>query len=109
VPVCQEISGRIPLPGDLLREDGGALAFHVPPLPDRGRERPYLGHLLLATRRHVDRLEDLTDAEGTAVGRGAGRLSRARGPLSSLGRRIQAPHDLRAGDSRALTRIYCTS
>ena len=54
-------------------------------------------------------LEDLTDAEGAAVGRGAGRLSRARGPLSSLGRRIQAPHDLRAGDSRALTRIYCTS
>jgi histidine triad (HIT) family protein len=73
--VCSEISGRIAVPGGLLWEEEHAVAFHVPPLPSRGD--PYLGHLLVVTRRHVAGLADLSDEEGAAVGRLAAMLARA--------------------------------
>ena len=73
--VCQEIAGDVPVPGGLLWEEALAVAFHVPPLPDRGD--PYLGHLLVVTRRHAPGLADLTEAEGGAVGRGAVKLAAA--------------------------------
>jgi diadenosine tetraphosphate (Ap4A) HIT family hydrolase len=73
--VCRELAGDLPLPGGLLWDDGLAAAFHVPPLPDRGD--PYLGHLLVVTRRHAAGLADLSDEEGASVGRLAARLSRA--------------------------------
>ena len=49
--VCGELSGEVPVPGGMLAERAHALAFHVPPMPGRGE--PYLGHLLVVTRRHV--------------------------------------------------------
>lgn len=64
------------VPGGFLWLDGAAAAFHVPPLDEIGRPRPYLGHLLVVTRRHVARLGELTDNEGAAVGRAAARLAR---------------------------------
>ena len=73
--VCGEISGEIDVPGGLLWADEHAVAFHVPPLPSRGD--PYLGHLLVVTRRHVAGLADLSEEEGAAVGRGAAVLARA--------------------------------
>jgi diadenosine tetraphosphate (Ap4A) HIT family hydrolase len=74
--VCRELHGDVPIPGGLLWEDEAVAAFHVPPLPE-GDPRPFLGHLLVVTRRHVARLGDLSDAEGAAAGRAAARLAQA--------------------------------
>jgi diadenosine tetraphosphate (Ap4A) HIT family hydrolase len=63
--VCRELSGEIELPGGLLWDDGEAAGFHVPPVD--GNERPYLGHCLVVTRRHVDHLSDLTEDEAASV------------------------------------------
>jgi diadenosine tetraphosphate (Ap4A) HIT family hydrolase len=49
----------------------------VPPLDEIDNARPYLGHLLIVTRRLVARLGDLTNAESEAVGRAAAQLARA--------------------------------
>ena len=50
--VCDELTGEVAVPGGLaLPEHELAVAFHVPPLPDR--RDPYLGHLLVVTRRHA--------------------------------------------------------
>lgn len=73
--VCAELSGAVVVPGGLLWEEARALAFHVPPLPARGD--PYLGHILVVTRRHVASLADLSADEAAAVGRGAAALARA--------------------------------
>ena len=75
--VCRELSGEVALPGGFVYEDDRVVAFHVPPLPELGRPAPYLGHVLVATRRHVAALADLTDDEASAVGRTAARLARA--------------------------------
>lgn len=75
--VCQELRGEVAIPGGFLWQDGSVVAFHLPPLEDRGGPRPYLGHLLVVTRRHVARLDDLTDDESSAVGRAAARLAGA--------------------------------
>jgi histidine triad (HIT) family protein len=73
--VCGELSGEVEVPGGVLWAEELAVAFHVPPLSSRGD--PYLGHLLVVTRRHVAGLGDLGDEEAAAVGRGAARLARA--------------------------------
>ena len=75
--VCRELQGDIPLPGGFLWEEQAAVAYHAPPLAERGRLRPYLGHLQIVTRRHVARLGDLSADESAAVGRTAARLARA--------------------------------
>ncbi|HEV2713060.1 MAG TPA: HIT family protein [Gaiellaceae bacterium] len=76
--VCRELRGEIDIPGGFLEEDRVVLAFHVPPLAvEVGDPSPYLGHLLIVTRRHAPRLGDLTDDEAAAVGRAAARLARA--------------------------------
>jgi diadenosine tetraphosphate (Ap4A) HIT family hydrolase len=75
--VCRELRGDVPVPGGFVWHDGAVVAFHVPPLDEIGSPRPYLGHLLIVTRRHVARLGDLTDDESVAVGRAAARLARA--------------------------------
>jgi diadenosine tetraphosphate (Ap4A) HIT family hydrolase len=59
------VSGAVVLPGGVLWEDGEVLAFHVPPLEEN--PRPYLGHCLVVTRRHVDHLGDLTEDEVRSV------------------------------------------
>jgi histidine triad (HIT) family protein len=75
--VCRELCGDVAVPGGFLWDDEEAVAFHTPPIEELGNPRPYLGHLLIVTRRHVARLGDLTDDESTAVGRAAARLARA--------------------------------
>jgi hypothetical protein len=50
---------------------------HVPPLDEIGNAHPYLGHLLIVTRRHVARLGKLTDDESAPIGRAAARIARA--------------------------------
>jgi histidine triad (HIT) family protein len=75
--VCRELHGDVEVPGGFLWHDEAAVAFHVPPLDEIGNPRPYLGHLLIVTRRHVARLGELTDDESSAVGRAAARLARA--------------------------------
>jgi len=62
---CREVAGEIALPGGLLWDDAQAIAFHLPPLAES--PRPYLGHCLVVTRRHVDHLGDLTEAEAVSV------------------------------------------
>lgn len=74
--VCRELRGDVALPGGFIWQDEVTVAFHVPPLDEIGNLRPYLGHLLIVTRRHVPRLGELTDDEGAAVGRAAARLAR---------------------------------
>lgn len=74
--VCRELRGDVPLPGGFLLEDAAAAAFHYPPLEELGENpRPYLGHLLVVTRRHVARLGELRDDESATVGRMAARLA----------------------------------
>jgi diadenosine tetraphosphate (Ap4A) HIT family hydrolase len=63
--VCQEVRGEVGLPGGLLWEDAQAIAFHLP--PTEGNPRPYLGHCMVVTRRHVDHLDELKKAEATSV------------------------------------------
>jgi diadenosine tetraphosphate (Ap4A) HIT family hydrolase len=75
--VCDEIEGRIELPGGFLWQAEEAVAFHMPPLPDRGAPEPYLGHLLVVTRRHAASIAELTDAEAAAVGVAATRVAAA--------------------------------
>jgi diadenosine tetraphosphate (Ap4A) HIT family hydrolase len=74
--VCRELGGDVELPGGLVYEDTEVAAFHVPPLPELGRPAPYLGHLLVVTRRHAPSLADLDDDEAAAVGRVTARLAR---------------------------------
>ena len=50
------------------------VAFHLPPLD--ANPKPYIGHLLVVTRRHVARFGDLTEDESRAVGRLASRIAR---------------------------------
>lgn len=73
--VCREVAGEIDLPGGLLHDDEHAIAFHLPPTD--ANPRPYLGHLLVVTRRHVDHLGDLTDAEAASVARASRALAAA--------------------------------
>lgn len=65
------------IPGGFLAADQSVVGFHVPPLDEIGNPRPYLGHLLVVTRRHVAKLGDLNDDESSSVGRTAARLARA--------------------------------
>ncbi|HZQ82105.1 MAG TPA: HIT family protein [Gaiellaceae bacterium] len=74
--VCQEVAGEIELPGGLLWDDEHAIAFHLPPL-ERFSQQPYLGHLLVVTRRHVDHVGDLTEAEATSVAQATRTLAAA--------------------------------
>ncbi len=73
--VCRELRGDVAVPGGFLLRDESVTAFHLPPLDDHGR--PYLGHLLVVTHRHVACLGDLSDDESAAIGRAAARLARA--------------------------------
>jgi histidine triad (HIT) family protein len=63
--VCREVGGEVELPGGLLWQDDEAVAFHV--MPTDENPRPYIGHCLVVTRRHVDHLGDLTEREAAAV------------------------------------------
>jgi diadenosine tetraphosphate (Ap4A) HIT family hydrolase len=65
--VCREVAGDVGLPGGFLWDDEQAIAFHVMPTSDN--PRPYLGHCMVVTRRHVDHLRDLTEAEVESVAR----------------------------------------
>jgi diadenosine tetraphosphate (Ap4A) HIT family hydrolase len=65
--VCREVAGEVELPGGLLWDDGLAIAFHV--MPTDEDPRPYLGHCMVVTVRHVDHLGDLTEAEVESVAR----------------------------------------
>jgi diadenosine tetraphosphate (Ap4A) HIT family hydrolase len=73
--VCGEVAGEVELPGGLLWQDQEVVSFHVPPTEENAR--PYLGHCLVVTRRHVDHLGDLTELEATAVGRASRALAGA--------------------------------
>jgi len=76
--VCREITGEIEVPGGFVLENDELVAFHLPPLNSvTGTTRPYLGHLLIVTRRHVAALSSLTPDESAAVGRAASRVSLA--------------------------------
>ena len=63
--VCREVAGEIELPGGLLWENDDVIAFHMPPI--EGNPRPYLGHCMVVTRRHVDHLGELTESEVASV------------------------------------------
>lgn len=72
--VCREVRGDVELPGGPLVQDELVSAFHLPPLEES--TTPYLGHLLLVTRRHVDHLGDLTPDEAARFGVVAAELAR---------------------------------
>jgi histidine triad (HIT) family protein len=73
--ICREQRGDVQLPGGALFDGARVFAFHVPPM--EANPRPYLGHVLVTSRRHVAGLEDLEDDEGAAIGVAATRLARA--------------------------------
>jgi diadenosine tetraphosphate (Ap4A) HIT family hydrolase len=73
--VCKELQGDVALPGGVLWENDEVTAFHVPPIEDN--PRPYLGHCMVVTRRHVDHLGELTEAEAESVAHASRALARA--------------------------------
>jgi diadenosine tetraphosphate (Ap4A) HIT family hydrolase len=73
--VCREVAGEVDLPSGLLVDEPAVVGFHLPPLSEN--PTPYLGHVLVVTRRHVARLGDLTPDEAGAVGRATARLAGA--------------------------------
>jgi diadenosine tetraphosphate (Ap4A) HIT family hydrolase len=73
--ICQQVTGEFEMPGGPLWEDGNVVAFHIP--PTEGNPAPYLGHLLVLTRRHVDHLGDLTEFEAESVARASRTLAAA--------------------------------
>jgi diadenosine tetraphosphate (Ap4A) HIT family hydrolase len=75
--VCDELGGEVGVPGGFLTQDEVVASFHAVPLPERGNPRPYLGHLMVVTRRHVPRLGDLNPQESARVGQVAARLAHA--------------------------------
>jgi diadenosine tetraphosphate (Ap4A) HIT family hydrolase len=86
------------MPGGALWEDENVSAFHVPPTD--ANPTPYLGHLLVYTRRHADHLGDLSDPEITSVGRASRALGSAlreegveRVHVAGLGAPSQPPAD----------------
>lgn len=78
--VCDEIAGLIPAPGGFLHDDKSSVGFHAPPAP--GNTSPYLGHLMVAPRRHVASWSGLDDGETASVSVGIRDLS---GLLESAG------------------------
>ena len=74
--VCRELGGDVAVPGGFLWEEEDAAGYHTPPVDETGNPRPYLGHLLVVTRRHVASLGELTPEEAAAVGRGVALLAR---------------------------------
>jgi len=54
--------------------DEQAIAFHV--MPTDENPRPYLGHCMVVTVRHVDHLGDLTEAEVESVARASRALAK---------------------------------
>jgi histidine triad (HIT) family protein len=72
--VCREVSGDIDLPGGHLQSGEFALAFHIPPL-DGGEV--YLGHLLIAPKRHAADFGDLDESEASQIGVFIARCTRA--------------------------------
>jgi diadenosine tetraphosphate (Ap4A) HIT family hydrolase len=73
--VCRQVRGDVELPGGFLWDDRDVVAFHLP--PTEANERPYLGHCLVVTRRHVDHLGDLTLAETVSVASAARAIAAA--------------------------------
>lgn len=73
--ICRQVAGEVELPGGSLWDDANAVAFHVP--PTEGNPTPYIGHLFVFTRRHVDHLGDLTKPEAESVARASRTLAAA--------------------------------
>jgi diadenosine tetraphosphate (Ap4A) HIT family hydrolase len=71
--VCREVAGEIEIPGGLLWEDDKAVAFHLPPMDDN--PKPFLGHCMVVTRRHVDHVGDLSVAEAESAARASRALA----------------------------------
>ena len=86
--VCREVGGAIALPGGAVFDDEHVLGFHV--MPTDQNPRPYLGHLLVVTKRHVDHLGDLSDHEARSVAVAARDLARALRSLDDIDRDFSA-------------------
>ncbi len=63
--VCQEISGEIVVPGELLHAGKLTVVFHVPPL---NTDSVHLGYLMVSPRRHVEDFAGVTTEEAASVG-----------------------------------------
>jgi len=66
-PICAKHRGEGPLVGPEVWRD----ELVVVSQPAQAAGPPLLGHLFVETRRHAPYLDDLTDAEASAVGRAA--------------------------------------
>lgn len=72
--VCDEVTGRLPVPGGLLQKDQHVVAFQSPivaPATD-----VYAGYLFVTPVRHASGFADLDDEEAAAVGVAIARWSR---------------------------------
>ena len=73
--ICRKHRGEPPPLGGVLYEDDLVYASHIF-LPE-GRERVYLGWLVLEPKRHAPGLQDLTEAEAERFGLMQTRIARA--------------------------------
>jgi len=73
--ICRKHRGEISIPGGAIHEDDLLYVGHAH-IPE-GQTTAYLGWLVVETKRHIQELADLTDAEAQALGLLVVRLSRA--------------------------------
>lgn len=73
--VCDEVTGRLPVPGGFLLQDDHLVVFHCPVVPPA--TDVYAGYLFITPVRHAAGFGDLDDEEAAAVGVAIARWSRA--------------------------------
>jgi diadenosine tetraphosphate (Ap4A) HIT family hydrolase len=93
-PVCEELAGRVPIPGGVVhRNEWWEVAHHPGPWTDPGE-------LMVKARRHVESLSELTPAEAAALGpvlrAAVGAIERVVRPervyVASYGERVRHVH-----------------
>jgi histidine triad (HIT) family protein len=73
--ICRKHRGEEPVPGGPIVDDELVFASHAYH-PERNPE-PYLGYVVVESKRHAAAFADLTDDEAAAVGVAIARVSRA--------------------------------
>lgn len=73
--LCNQVAEAESFGGGPLWSDEAVLAFHL--APNARFPRQYLGRIMVVTKRHVDHLSDLTEAETVAAALAARRVAHA--------------------------------
>jgi diadenosine tetraphosphate (Ap4A) HIT family hydrolase len=81
---CRDVIRAAEWAGGPLAEDQHVVAFHLG--PNARFPRQYLGRILVLTKRHVEHLSDLTEAEAVSVALTARRIAQGLRAMESVER-----------------------